>query len=419
MRSWAIAALLVAAATSVGAQNGAGKYTPLSGFKVVDTDQGDLNFKLFTYVRYLNQLGADDAYTDAFGNTSRIDLRQDVQFQKVLAYFMGWFMRKDFRYMVYVWTTNTNLGLGAQVVVAGNLTYRFNDRVTVGAGVNGLPGVRATEGQFPNWLTADNRLIADEFFRPSYTTGVWAKGEIAKGLLYQTMLGNNLSQLGVDAGQLDKGINTWSTAVAWMPTTREFGVASRFGDYDFHRKLATRLGAHYTRSNENFQGQPNTDAFENVQIRLSDGNSIFKPDLFGAGVRITDARYQMTSADGGLKYRGLSLEGEYYWRWVNRFRGSSTDTLRGLWDHGFQLQSSAMVVPKQLQVYASGSKVFGQYGRPWDARAGINWFPFSHQAVRWNTEYLHLQRSPVGGLSLPYVVGGRGPVFHTSLEVNF
>jgi hypothetical protein len=115
----------------------------------------------------------------------------------------------------------------------------------------------------------------------------------------------------------------------------------------------------------------------------------------------------------------LSLEGEYYWRWVNRFRGPATETLRDLWDHGFQLQSSGMLLPKQLQMYVSGSKVFGQYGRPWDARAGLNWFPFSHQAVRWNAEYLYVHHSPVGALSLPYMVGGRGPIYHTSLEVNF
>ena len=88
-------------------------------------------------------------------------------------------------------------------------------------------------------------------------------------------------------------------------------------------------------------------------------------------------------------------------------------------DHGFQLQASAMVSPKQLQVYVSGSKVFGEYGDPSDTRVGVNVYPFKSQVVRWNFEYLHLRRSPVGGLSLPYVVGGNGPVFYSSFEVNF
>ena len=34
-----------------------------------------------------------------------------------------------------------------------------------------------------------------------------------------------------------------------------------------------------------------------------------------------------------------------------------------------------MILPKQLQAYVSGSEVFGQYGTPWDASVGLNWYP--------------------------------------------
>src|SRR5690349_5735504 len=43
-----------------------GKYTPNLGYKVVNTEYGDMNISIYTYVRYLNQLGLDDTYTDAF-----------------------------------------------------------------------------------------------------------------------------------------------------------------------------------------------------------------------------------------------------------------------------------------------------------------------------------------------------------------
>ena len=32
----------------------------------------------------------------------------------------------------------------------------------------------------------------------------------------------------------------------------------------------------------------------------------------------------MLDFDGGLKYRGFSLEGEYYWRWLDNFKGAGT-----------------------------------------------------------------------------------------------
>ena len=65
-------------------------------------------------------------------------------------------------------------------MLAGNLQYTFNRHLTVGGGIRSLPGTRSVEGNFPFWQSVDSRLIADEFMRPSYTSGVWATGEIAK-----------------------------------------------------------------------------------------------------------------------------------------------------------------------------------------------------------------------------------------------
>jgi hypothetical protein len=398
-----------------------GAYTPGSGFKLVSTDQGEVRFRVYSYVRYLNQLGLDATYTDAFGNTTSIDRRQDVQLNKVNIQFIGWLMDPKLRYAFYVWTNNTAQGQGAQVVVAGKLDYRFGDHLTLGGGVDALPGVRTTEGNFPYWLTVDNRAMADEFFRGSYTMGFWARGEIIDGLLYQAMVGNNLSQLGVDAGQLDDGFNTVSAALAWYPTTGEYGKRAQFGDFDDHEQVATRIAAHFTRSPENRQGQPSTDAFENVQIRLSDGSAIFTPDLFGAGVQIDDATYHMTSVDAGVKYRGFALEGGYYWRWVNGFRGPGTATLPfdELTDNGFQLLASSMLRPRTVQLYAVWSKIFGEYGDPWEVRGGVNLYPWKNQVVRCNLEYIYTKKSPVGGLSLPYQVGGTGDIFHFNFQVDF
>ena len=121
------------------------------------------------------------------------------------------------------------------------------------------------------------------------------------------------------------------------------------------------------------------------------------------------------------KYRGIALEGEYYWRWVDDFRGIDVGKLPfdALHDNGFQLQASAMLKPRSLQAYVSGSKIFGEYGDPWDMRAGTNVFPWNTRALRLNGEMILLRRSPVGAFSLPFAVGGNGPVFHANLEVYF
>ena len=125
--------------------------------------------------------------------------------------------------------------------------------------------------------------------------------------------------------------------------------------------------------------------------------------------------------DGGVKYRGFSFDLEHYWRRINNFstRGTGVLPFTALHDAGFQIQASAMAVPKELQVYAGGSKVFGEYGSPSDFRAGLNVFPWKNETVRFNVEFIHLNRSPVGATSLPYSVGNNGPVFHTNLMIWF
>ena len=395
-------------------------YVPGGGFTLASTDKGDLHFKLFTYVRYLNTKDLNSSYTDAFGNTFTLDPRNDLQLNKVNIQFMGWILDRRLRYLAYVWTNNTAQGLGAQVVVGGNLNYRFHQAVTLGGGINALPGVRSTEGNFPYWLSLDNRLIAEEFFRPSYTTGIWAKGAVTKGVDYQVMVGNNLSQLGIDAGQLDDELSTVSASLGWNPTTGEFGKPDQFGDFDEHEKAATRLGVHFTYSDEDRQSQPGTQNPENSQIRLSDGSRIFTPGLFSDSTIIEQAVYQMISVDAGLKYKGFSVDAAGYWRTVDDLRGSGLDSIGrdAFHDSGYQVQVSAMLVSQVLQLYGGIAAINGEYGDPSEWRAGINFFPWRNQAARFNLEYIHTENSPVGALSLPYQVGGTGGVIKLDFMLN-
>ena len=394
-----------------------GTYTDNLGFKVANTDKGDMNISIYSYVRYLNQLATQPTYTYvSTGQTSNIDRRQEIQILKVQIKFLGWILDPRLRYFLYAWSSNANQGLGAQVVLAGNLNYTFTDYFTLSGGITSLPGVRSTEGNFPFWLNVDNRLMADEFMRPSYTSGVWAKGDIAPGLRYQVMLGNNLSTLGVSSAQLNPHLDTLATALVWMPTTKEFGLG--FGDFENHQEVATRFAVHYTHSIEDRQSQPNTDSFENTQIRLSDGAVVFTPNLFGPGINVNELRYQMSDFDAGIKYHGMALEGEYYWRKLDQFQGPGTNTVGAQFDQGFQLQGSMMVLPRTLQVYAAGSKILGGvYGNPWDARVGVNVFPWNNRVFRWNTQLMYIYKSPVGYTSLTYNVGSTGWIFNTDFEM--
>jgi hypothetical protein len=395
------------------------EHIPNVGFLLYEGDKGQVYFRLFSYARYLNQRNLDPTYTDSFGNEKTVQLRQDMQLLKFFAPFSGWFLTPQFRYYLYVWSSNTSQGDPAQVVGAGNLTYSFNRFVSLGTGITSLPAVRSTEGQFPYWLGVDDRLTADEFFRGSYTSGFWFKGEVHATVKYMAMFANNLSTLGVSASQLDNKFDTQSFSVQWLPTTGEFGLYGTFGDYDDHQRVATRVGVHFSHSTEDKQSQPGTDGIENTQIRLTDGNSIFTRDLFGTGINVDSVQYRMSSIDAGIKYRGMAVEGEFYWRWLSDFTGQNVGGIADITDTGYQLQTSAMVVAKTLQAYVSGSQIFGDYGNASELRAGANWYFRRERGLRVNGEWLRLDNCPVGYTAVPYPVGGNGSVFHVNLEMNF
>ena len=356
-----------------------GTYQPGKGFVAVRGKNGELDMSLITYVRYLNQLGLKPTYTDSFGRVFNLNLRQDVLLNKANLSFKGWLFDPNFEYRIWVWTQNPAMGDPAQVVVGGHLGYHFNDWFNLFGGVAPLPTTRSTNWTYPFWLKMDNRTVADEFFRGSYTFGFWANGDITDTLSYRAMIANNLSALGIDAAQLPPTFSTYAVALWWMPTTGEFGTGLGFGDYEYHEKPATMFGIHYTQSPETKQEQPNVNDFENSQIRLSDGTLLFSANPFNTGGTIEKANYHMADVNAGVKYLGMSLETEAYVRWVNNFETIGPIPVTSLLDKGFQVQASAMAVPQVLQFYASGSKIYGQYGDPWDLTLGANWYPFSRR----------------------------------------
>ena len=403
-----------------GRDREAPEYIGNLGFKIYEGDKGQIYMRLMAYARYLNQSGIDPTYTDSFGTVRTIDRREDFQLNKFFLPFSGWFLDPKFRYYLYVWSTNSAQGDPAQVVGAGNISYVMNSFATIGLGITSLPGVRSTEGQFPYWNGVDDRLMADEFFRPSYTTGIWLKGAFAPGVNYMAMLGNNMSTLGVSASQLDDTIDTWSVMLNWLPTTKEYGPLGAFGDFEHHEELATRLGVHFTHSTEDRQQQPGTESIENTQIRLTDGNVIFTPSLFGPGITVEKVRYEMASFDAGLKYKGYALEGEYYRRWLSDFVGPGVAAIDDITDDGYQLQASAMVLPSRLQAYVGLSEVFGDdFGDASELRFGFNYFPMAMRGLRLNGEWMILDSAPLGYAAFPYPVGANGDVINVNFEYNF
>jgi hypothetical protein len=317
------------------AQKGAPRYVPNGGFLIVEHEKGEVYVRLFSYARYLNQKGLDETYTDAFGKVHTVTRREDAQLNKFFLPFSGWFLTPKFRYYLYVWSANTAQGIPRRWWAAGTSATCSTRYVTLARGSPACRAFAAPRASSRTGSVVDDRLIADEFFRGSYTTGFWLRASSPRS-----------SIPGDDRQQPE---HAWRQRSATRQHVRhhvvhaavaaddgEFGLFGTFGDFDYHEKLATRLAVHYTHSTEDKQSQPGSDSIENTQIRLTDGSSIFTPDLFGQGITVERVNYQMSSVDGGLKYKGLSLEAEWYWRWLSDYTGINTASIPDIDDHGYR-----------------------------------------------------------------------------------
>lgn len=233
-----------------------GVFAPGKGFSLARTKYGDINASTYFLVRYLNQNPDADTWTDHFGNQRKFSPhpRNDIQVNRMMLMFFGWIYDPRFRYFTYVWTSDAQLGRETQVLIGGNVSFKFSDAFTLFAGIGPMPGTRTNQNVWPYFMATDRRM-ADEFFRPAYTQGLWIAGNPLPKFYYQAMMGNNLSLLGIDAGQLDRRFS-YGAAVWWMPTTGESGPRGSLTDYEIHDKLATRVGLGFTWSPEDRQSQP-------------------------------------------------------------------------------------------------------------------------------------------------------------------
>jgi hypothetical protein len=154
-------------------------------------------------------------------------------------------------------------------------------------------------------------------------------------------------------------------------------------------------------------------------VRISDGTGIFAIGAFAPDTQVINAKYNMTAINGGIKYKGYSLDLEYYMRWVNDFETVGVIPVSELFDSGYTVQASAMLVNKTLQMYSTYSYINGEYGDPSEFIVGFNWFPFKTKCFRINPEVMFENHSPVGYLSYPTQVGSNGVIGMVNLELNY
>ncbi len=393
-----------------------GVYDPGRGFMVGRSDFGQLDISAYAMARYMNQNDDDGVFVDHLGNERDVDTRHDIFSHRIMVFLKGWMGNEKLVYNITLWTVNTT----DQDAIFANLGYQFSRQFSLYAGLTGNPGSRSLNGSHPFWLGHD-RVMADEFFRPYFGSGIYATGEALPGLWYTATVSNNNSALGVKASQLDRKFSYGGT-LWWMPTTHEFGPRGGYGDWEWHEDVATRFGiSAFTSPEQSFRNAD--DSAGNTTLRFADSINVFETGALAPGVTIENVDYQVLALDAAIKYRGIFLQAEYYQRWLDNFAANGPLPVSEVKDNGFYVQASFFPIKQKLELYGITSQIYGDddagYGDSSEYGIGMNWYPYPTRNHRLNLQLLDVNDSPVSSTFGYYTGGQDGWTLASSFSVFF
>jgi hypothetical protein len=374
-----------------------------------------LKFNINTQLRYLNTLDSTDTFTDHLGVAREVHRRNDITVNRAMFILGGYVFDKRAIYSFTVWTSAG----AASIVVASNIGWRFGKALTLTAGYTGVPGSRSLVDTFPFFASTD-RTMADNFFRPGFTQGAWAKGEPVKGVNYLAFVGNGLNTLNITANKIDTHL-AYSGSVWWEPTG-PYGEPGKsrnmYDDYFASKTVRTRIGTAFTRSREDRFSNLDQSSPENTSLYNSDGVLTFATGAFAPGVTVNEATYRLSSIDGGLKWNGLAVNGQYFMRWVDDLDADGPLPLASTFDHGGEISVGFFVKPKKVMLYGRGSWVRGQFADCHEYGAGVKWHYLPTERLWFSTEVFKINRAPYSGAFTPYTAGMSGwvPMVQTVLD---
>ena len=365
-----------------------------------------LKFNDDTQLRYLNTVSSDETFTDHLGNVREVNRRNDITVNRQMYNFSGYIFDQRLQYSLKIWTSAG----AASIVIAGNVGWRFNKNLTVTGGYTGVPGSRSLVATFP-YFQAIDRTMADNFFRPGFTQGAWASGEPVDGLTYFAFVGNGLNTLNISATKIDENL-VLSGSVWWEPFGSYGGEPGKsrnmYDDYFSSEKTRIRIGTSFTRSREDRFSNLDQSNPENTSLYNSDGVLTFSTGAFAPNVTVDEALYKMWAIDGGIKWNGLAVNGQYFLRWLNDFVANGPLPLASTFDHGYELTAGHFVIPKKLQLYGRGSQVFGEFGNSSEYGGGARWYFLPTERMWLNAELIRVNHAPYSGAFTPYTAGMNG-----------
>lgn len=268
-------------------------------------------------------------------------------------------------------------------------------------------------------LTArDTRLVdrpmANDFFRPDRTVGVFLVGDLERAGNYELMVGNSYRAANLPNREIDNRF----TFAATHYVDRGGAYGRELVDFAGSPRGRWRLGHSLVYSSQvsEMLGQPSREV---DFVRLSDGTRLTQPGALGAGVTVSEFDVCLYGVDVAWKRNGWSVNSEVFLRWLEDLRADGPLHSDSLFQHGFYVEGGRFLVPQRFDVNARYSQVRDDFGSGTEWAAGCNWYPLGKSTFKLSFDVTHLDGSPLQNTTSDILAGDRGTLLRTQFQAEF
>ncbi len=291
--------------------------------------------------------------------------------------------------------------------------YRFSEGLQLQVGKRKVPGSR-------QWLLVArstrfvDRPMANDFFRPDRTVGVFAVGDVGQTFHYEAMVGNGIRTSNLGSADIDDKFAFAGTAY-WDPL-RDFG--GQLVDFDGSERPLVRVGSSFAYGPQSglVDGIP---LGESDFVRFADGTRLTAPGALAAGVTVSEFDVYLLSVDAAAKWRGWSVNAEAFFRWLQNIAGNGALPDDQLFQRGFYVEGGTFLIPRKLDVNVRYSQIDGLFGNAAEFAAGFNWYPTDTPRMKVSFDVSDIKTSPLNNTTSEILVGDDGTLFRTQFQVEF
>lgn len=292
--------------------------------------------------------------------------------------------------------------------------WKFSDRFSVQIGKRKVAGSR-------QWLLGARRTrfidrpMANDFFRPDRTIGIWGQGKTGETGTYEIMVGN-----GYRTSNLPNNTTDDQLTYAFSQYFDPYGdYGGQLVDFDYNCDPLVRLGHSFVYSPISSEALGNPLS-ETDFIRLTDGTRLNQIGALSPGVTLSGVDVLYYGVDYAAKWQGWSFNSEIFLRWLENLEADGALPVNRLMQRGFYVEGGKFVIPQTLDINVRYSQVSGLFGSGSEYAAGFNYYPLSNNfKLKWSFDVSVFDGSPLNNASSDILVGDNGTLFRTQIQAEF